>query len=261
MEKVKQIGDIHQSKYDEMMAQREQHEATVRDQIHSLQSQFNANVEQLEADLAAAREAAAKQEGLVKEREAQMAQLRRKHEKLQGANDQQTKLLESSQENIKQMVVKEENMIADINARMKEFQDKQDKLKQKLKSTNDEKEEQKMKCSLYAAEMNSLQVQLEKKDERVKELTEELRVRFAEKVNEETSRLRATLRQKELELAEAIQQLSVSHDEKRALHGEVQKLARENDFLVGHQNPSQKIQHHLKIKEENNRLRQENYNL
>jgi len=30
---------------------------------------------------------------------------------------------------------------------------------------------------------------------------------------------------------------------------------------VGHKNPSQKIQHHLKIKEENNKLREENYKL
>jgi len=41
----------------------------------------------------------------------------------------------------------------------------------------------------------------------------------------------------------------------------VNKLHLENDQLVGHKNPSQKIQHHLKIKEENNKLREENYKL
>ena len=38
-------------------------------------------------------------------------------------------------------------------------------------------------------------------------------------------------------------------------------LRAENENLVGHQNPNQKIQYHLKMKEENNRLREENMQL
>lgn len=36
-------------------------------------------------------------------------------------------------------------------------------------------------------------------------------------------------------------------------------LLRKNDTSEGHMNLQQKIQHHLKIKEENNKLREENY--
>lgn len=42
---------------------------------------------------------------------------------------------------------------------------------------------------------------------------------------------------------------------------ELEKAHRENDELIGHKNPSQKIQHHVRIKEENNKLREENVRL
>ena len=47
-------------------------------------------------------------------------------------------------------------------------------------------------------------------------------------------------------------------DDKKALEAE---LAKRVDTSEGHQNLSQKIQHHLKIKEENNKLREENFTL
>ena len=47
-------------------------------------------------------------------------------------------------------------------------------------------------------------------------------------------------------------------DDKKALEAE---LAKRVDTSEGHQNLSQKIQHHLKIKEENNKLREENFSL
>lgn len=50
-------------------------------------------------------------------------------------------------------------------------------------------------------------------------------------------------------------------DQKKKVDLELEKLQEENRQLIGHKNPSQKIQHHLKIKEENNRLREENMKL
>ncbi len=50
-------------------------------------------------------------------------------------------------------------------------------------------------------------------------------------------------------------------EETARLKKDNEKLAKENDQLVGHKNPSQKIQHHVRIKEENNRLREENVKL
>ena len=46
-------------------------------------------------------------------------------------------------------------------------------------------------------------------------------------------------------------------DEKRRLEKEVDRLKKE-EMQVGHNNQKQKIQHHLRIKEENNKLRDEN---
>jgi len=44
------------------------------------------------------------------------------------------------------------------------------------------------------------------------------------------------------------------------LEAEVERMRKENEMMNGgHNNMAQKIQHHLKIKEENNKLREENY--
>lgn len=62
-------------------------------------------------------------------------------------------------------------------------------------------------------------------------------------------------------MKELVKTLKFFTEEKSRLEKEVEKLHRENDSLIGHKNPSQKIQHHVKIKEENNRLREENLRL
>ena len=48
-------------------------------------------------------------------------------------------------------------------------------------------------------------------------------------------------------------------DEKKSLEAEVERLRKESELDVGNNNAAQKIQHHLKIKEENNKLREDNY--
>jgi hypothetical protein len=55
--------------------------------------------------------------------------------------------------------------------------------------------------------------------------------------------------------------LRVYLEDNARLKREAEALSRENDQLVGHKNPSQKIQHHVRIKEENNHLREENIKL
>ncbi len=62
-------------------------------------------------------------------------------------------------------------------------------------------------------------------------------------------------------MKELVKTLKFFTEEKNKLEKEVEKLQNENKQLIGHKNPSQKIQHHLKIKEENNRLREENLKL
>jgi len=62
-------------------------------------------------------------------------------------------------------------------------------------------------------------------------------------------------------MKEVVKTIKLFQDEKGRLERELDKLHRENDQLIGHKNPSQKIQHHLKIKEENNKLREENFKM
>jgi len=62
-------------------------------------------------------------------------------------------------------------------------------------------------------------------------------------------------------MRELAKMLKLFNEEKNKLEKELEKLHNENKQLIGHKNPSQKIQHHLKIKEENNRLREENLKL
>ena len=49
-------------------------------------------------------------------------------------------------------------------------------------------------------------------------------------------------------------------DEKKRLEKEIDRM-RSQEMSIGHSNQAQKIQHHLRIKEENNKLREENYSL
>jgi kinesin family protein 15 len=82
-----------------------------------------------------------------------------------------------------------------------------------------------------------------------------------EKIQKENKDLRNQLIKRDFEMKEVVKTIKLFQDEKNRLEKELDKLHRENDQLIGHKNPSQKIQHHLKIKEENNKLREENFKL
>ncbi len=77
----------------------------------------------------------------------------------------------------------------------------------------------------------------------------------------ENKDLRNQLTKREFEMKDLVRTLKFYSEEKQRLEKEIEKLNRENDQLIGHKNPSQKIQHHVKIKEENNKLREENFKL
>lgn len=77
----------------------------------------------------------------------------------------------------------------------------------------------------------------------------------------ENKDLRNQLTKREFEMKDLVRTLKFYSEEKSRLEKEIEKLNRENDQLIGHKNPSQKIQHHVKIKEENNKLREENFKL
>lgn len=63
-------------------------------------------------------------------------------------------------------------------------------------------------------------------------------------------------------MAEVVQSLKQFAEANRQLEAQINVLRTENEQLAGgHRNPNQKIQFHMKIKEENNRLRADNFRL
>lgn len=63
-------------------------------------------------------------------------------------------------------------------------------------------------------------------------------------------------------MAEVVQSLKQFAEANRKLEAQLNVLRTENEQLAGgHRNPNQKIQFHMKIKEENNRLRADNFRL
>ena len=57
---------------------------------------------------------------------------------------------------------------------------------------------------------------------------------------------------------EAVRSLKMFTTKNKELNSEVKRLENENEMLqVGHRNPNQKIQLTMKIKEENNKLRED----
>ena len=77
----------------------------------------------------------------------------------------------------------------------------------------------------------------------------------------ELEKQRQIVLKRETEMKEVVRTLKQFHDDKTYLEKENERLRKEHDDNIGHKNPNQKIQLHLKIKEENNRFREENYKL
>lgn len=80
-----------------------------------------------------------------------------------------------------------------------------------------------------------------------------------ERLQKENKDLQTKFSKAEFDAKKLVRIVKQYSEKNEKLQQEVNKLHLENDQLVGHKNPSQKIQHHLKIKEENNKLREENY--
>jgi hypothetical protein len=77
----------------------------------------------------------------------------------------------------------------------------------------------------------------------------------------ENKDLRNQLTKREFEMKDLVRTMKFLSDEKYRLEKEIEKLNRENDMLIGNKNPNYKIQYHVKIKEDNNKLREENTKL
>ena len=112
-------------------------------------------------------------------------------------------------------------------------------------------------------EIDALKELVRVKDKQIEDyLGQDQREKAAiDRMAKENKETRERLAKREFEMKELVKTLKFYTEEKGKLEKEVEKLANENKQLIGHKNPSQKIQHHLKIKEENNRLREDNIRL
>lgn len=82
-----------------------------------------------------------------------------------------------------------------------------------------------------------------------------------ERISRENKELKEQTTQLSFEMKDMARMLRQNLDENLRLKKDNELLHKENDQLIGHKNPNQKIQHHVRIKEENNRLREENIKL
>ena len=112
-------------------------------------------------------------------------------------------------------------------------------------------------------EIDALKELVRVKDKQIEDyLGQDQREKAAiDRMAKENKETRERLAKREFEMKELVKTLKFYTEEKGKLEKEVEKLTNENKQLIGHKNPSQKIQHHLKIKEENNRLREDNIRL
>ena len=81
-----------------------------------------------------------------------------------------------------------------------------------------------------------------------------------ERLYAEVRKHKDMLKKREGETKEIVMTLKAFADEKKRLENEVERM-KNHEMQVGHMNQAQKIQHHLRIKEENNQLREENFTL
>jgi hypothetical protein len=81
-----------------------------------------------------------------------------------------------------------------------------------------------------------------------------------DRLYQENKKMKDMISKREGEIKEIVLTLKAFADEKRRLEKENERLKKE-ELQVGHNNQKQKIQHHLRIKEENNKLREENNQL
>lgn len=137
----------------------------------------------------------------------------------------------------------------ELQQRFHEFQAKEDKLRRAVKDLKSEVTGLKELVIIKEAKIEEIMKGEQKDRENL------------EKVSRDNKDIKNMLTKRELEMKEVLRTVKFFSDEKAKLETELQKLQLENQQLIGHKNPNQKIQHHLKIKEENNRLREENSKL
>lgn len=162
-------------------------------------------------------------------------------------------MLKNCHETIGMMRQKEAEFVAEAKDRYQQVLDRYEKLKAIQGEHQAEKDR-------LRKEAESLRELIRMKDQQMEEwlTAEERDKQLLERVSRENKDLKGQMTKREFEMKDLAKMAKMQLEENMRLKRDNEKLAKENDLLVGHKNPSQKIQHHVRIKEENNRLREEN---
>ncbi|KAL9648470.1 hypothetical protein ABK040_014090 [Willaertia magna] len=109
-------------------------------------------------------------------------------------------------------------------------------------------------------QLNSLRLEQDQNKQKISDLEKEL---LSQQIasEENVQKLKEEYEQKETELNSAIEKLKLELKESETdvtqLREEVESLRKDNEKLIGHNNHKQKIQYQMKIKQENNDLKEE----
>jgi chromosome segregation ATPase len=141
------------------------------------------------------------------------------------------------------MVHKENEMMQELQLNISEFNDKLEKGKLRVREAKEERDAARKEWERARKEAEGLKELIMLKDRQIEEQldADERDKQAMEKLGRENKELRNSLTKREFEMKELVRTLKFYSEEKMRLEKEVEKLNRENDQLIGHKNPSQKI--------------------
>jgi chromosome segregation ATPase len=134
-------------------------------------------------------------------------------------------------------------MMQELQLNISEFNDKLEKGKLRVREAKEERDAARKEWERARKEAEGLKELIMLKDRQIEEQldADERDKQAMEKLGRENKELRNSLTKREFEMKELVRTLKFYSEEKMRLEKEVEKLNRENDQLIGHKNPSQKI--------------------
>ena len=160
------------------------------------------------------------------------------------------------------MVSKENQLMSDLKRKITELGEQQEQYKARVTQSKQEKEAITSKYETLKKENENLRELIKIKDGQIEDSRgyEAERRGERERIYAEVRKKNEMILKRDTEIKEIVLTLKAFADEKKRLEKEVERM-RTDEQLTGHNNQAQKIQHLLRIKEENNKLKEENYAL
>ena len=190
------------------------------------------------------------------------AELEKDLAKFKTKTSEQNNMLLNSKETITNMVTKENQLMSDLKKKITELGEQQEHYKNRVMQSKQQKEAISQKYDTLKKENENLRQLIKIKDGQIEDTAgyEQGHRGERDRYSAENKKLKEALQKREGEIKEVVLTLKAFSDEKKRLEKELEQV-KSYELQIGHSNQAQKIQHHLKIKEENNKLKEENYKL